>query len=155
MLAKQIVIEWRELKSKVTARLLEDKNPSLCKVLWDNLPIETIQSWAAVSGDAMYACHSIVADVEPEYVEMYEDKKEYWGNMPIEKFRGHVYFNTMGSIWGFAIVWGDELTEPVPSVPVARVEEEDLATLRKVGVKVTDDSLFFNKYYRLVVRKKE
>lgn len=65
----------------------------------------------------------IVAYVKPEYVEVYEDKKEYWGNMPVDKMRGNVYFSTMGSIWGFAILWGDEFTEPVSNTPVARVKE--------------------------------
>ncbi|MEM3490179.1 MAG: hypothetical protein QXO75_11075 [Nitrososphaerota archaeon] len=154
-MVKEIEIEWPELNAKVTAVLLEDKNPSLCKVLWENLPIETMQSHCAVSGDAMYACHSIVADVEPEWMETFEDKKEYWGNMPVDRLRGYVRFSTMGAIWGFSILWGDEFTEPVPFAPVGKVRDEDMETLRKVGKKVRDDMLFFNKYYKLIVRRKE
>jgi hypothetical protein len=148
-------MEWPELGAKVTAELLEDKNPTLCKILWENLPIETIQSHCAVSGDAMYACHNIVANVEPEWVETFEDKKEYWGNMPVDRLRGYVWFSTMGSIWGIGVVWGDEFTEPVSFAPVAKVKDEDMETLRKVGRRVRDDMLFFNKYYRLIVRRKE
>lgn len=53
-------IEWPELEVKITAVLLEDLNPSLCKILWKNLPFETIQSHCAVSGDMMYACHILL-----------------------------------------------------------------------------------------------
>jgi hypothetical protein len=154
-LTKEIIIDWPELKTSVTATLLEDLNPSLAKVLWNNLPIETIQSWAAVSGDAIYACHDIVAPVMPESMETYEQDKKNWGNMPADKFRGLVQFSTMGAIWGFAIIWGDEFTEPVPSAPSAKIRDEDLETLRKIGEKVTDDALFWNKYYKLIVRRKE
>lgn len=153
-MSREIEMEWPELGVKVVATLAEDKNPGLCKVLWDNLPIETIQSHCAVSGDAMYACHNIVSFIEPEYVETYEDKKEYWGHMP-KKLIGTVQFGTMGSIWGISVRWGEEFTEPVPSAPVAYVKKEDLGKLREVGKKVRDGMLFFNKYYRLIVRRRE
>ena len=152
---KEIEIEWPELDAKVTARLLEDKNPSLCKVLWDNLPFETMQSCTAVSGDALYACHSIIADIEPEYVETYGDKKQYWGKMPMDKLRGCVHFTSLGSIWGIIFMWGDEFTEPLSIVPVGQVREEDFGTLRRVGQKVQADMLVYNKYYRLIVRRKK
>ena len=148
-------MEWPELDAKVTARLLEDKEPNLCKVLWDNLPFETIQSCTAVSGDCLYACHNIVADVEPEYVEIYEDKKQYWGKMPTDKWRGHVSFSTLGAIWGISVKWGDEFTEPVKDAPVCQVREEDFGTLRGVGQKVQFDMLVYNKYYKLIVRRKK
>jgi hypothetical protein len=154
-LPKEIEIEWPELDAKVTARLLEDKNPSLCNVLWANLPFETIQSCTAVSGDEMYACHNIVADVETEYQETYEDKKQYWGKMPVSKLFGNVSFSTLGSIWGFSVMWGDEYTEPVSSAPVGQVREEDFGTLRRVGQKVQFDMLVFNKYYILKVSRKK
>jgi hypothetical protein len=103
----------------------------------------------------MYSCHNIVADVEPEYVETYEDKKRYWGKMPVNELFGNVSFSTLGSIWGFSVMWGDEYTEPVKSAPVAQVKEEDKEILRRIGQKVQFDMLVFNKYYRLIVRRKK
>ncbi len=73
----------------------------------------------------------------------------------MEELRGIVRFTTMGAIWGFGIWWGDKYTEPITYAPVARVRDEDIETLRRVGKKVKDDMLFFNKYYKLIVKRKE
>lgn len=102
----------------------------------------------------MYACHNIVADVEPDFIEAYEDKKQYWGKMPIDKMRGNFDFSTMGSMWGMSLRWGDEYTEPVEDTPVGQVRPEDIVALRKVGQKVRDDMLLYNKYYRVIIRRK-
>lgn len=77
-MAIEIEMEWPELGFKVVAVLLEDRNRSLCKVLSDNLPIETMQSHSVVAADQLYLCHDIVAFVEAEFSITYEDKKQYW-----------------------------------------------------------------------------
>lgn len=152
-MAREIEIEWPELGSKVVATLLEDKNPSLCKVLWSNLPIESVQSYSVASGDRMYLCHNIVAFVEPEYTETYDEPK-YWGNMPMERLKGTVVFSTMGSIWGLGIWWGGKFVEPSPVSPVAQVRKEDLETLQKVGEQVRHEFVCHSKYYSVIVRRR-
>src|SRR5215813_6247723 len=51
---RQIEIEWPAINRKVTADLIETKNPNLVQLLWDNLPYNSIQSHALVSGDHLY-----------------------------------------------------------------------------------------------------
>jgi hypothetical protein len=51
---RQIEIEWCGINRKVTADLLETKNPNLVDLLWENLPYNSIQSHALVSGDHLY-----------------------------------------------------------------------------------------------------
>lgn len=151
---KEIEFEWPELGAKVLATLLEERNPALCQILWDHLPIESIQSYSVASGDRMYLCHTIVAFVEPEYTEAY-DRPEFWGNMPMEKLRGKVVFSTMGSIWGLGLWWGGKFVEPVSVSPVAQVRMEHLDTLERIGERIRDDFMYRGKYYRVVVRRSE
>lgn len=53
-MARQIEIEWVGINRKVTAELVESKNPNLCNLLWDILPYNSIRSHALVSGDHLY-----------------------------------------------------------------------------------------------------
>jgi hypothetical protein len=146
---REIEMEWPELGVKVTAILADDKNPSLCNVLWDNLPIETIQSHSGCSGEMMYAFHGIVSPVKPEYVEDYTDKK-YWGKVPFPW--GVIRLDTMG-FQTIMVMWGPERYEPGKLAPVGFVKKEDLEKLHEVGKKVLD-GMFTGKYYKVIIRRK-
>ena len=51
---RQIEIEWLPLNKRVVAVLAEDKNPTLCDLLWSYLPYRSIQHHALISGQHLY-----------------------------------------------------------------------------------------------------
>jgi hypothetical protein len=147
---REIEIEWPELGTKVVATLADDKNPSLCNVLYNSLPIETIQTHSGCSGDMMYAFHDIVDFVKPEYIEDYTDKK-YWGKVPVQA--GLVRFSAYG-FQSISIQWSKKRTEPAGIAPVAFVKKEDLGKLYEVGKRVLE-GMFTGKYYKVKVKRVE
>jgi len=129
MESRFISLEWPELNVKVQAKLADDKNPTLCNFLWENLPIHLLQSHAMVSGDTMYAFHNLTKEIPAEYVEDYTDER-YWGHVPAHV--GCVRFATTG-YQVLTIQWGPERTEYERRVPVAYVLPENLDRLAFVG----------------------
>lgn len=149
-ISREIEMEWPELGVKIVATLADDKNPGLCNVLWNNLPIETIQSHSGCSGEMMYAFHGIVSFVKPEYVEDYTDKK-YWGKVPFSW--GVINLHTL-RFQVITVTWGKERYEPGKMAPVGFVKKEHLEKLHEVGETVLE-GMFTGKYYQLIIRRKE
>jgi hypothetical protein len=135
--SRYIQIEWPEFKTKVRARLADNKNPTLCKFFWELLPIHVLQSHAMVSGDTMLAFHPYTRELPEEYAEDYLDE-QYWGRVPAAV--GCIGFKTTG-YQAIVIQWGPERTEYEKRIPVAYVEEHDLETLAILGKRVFDGIL--------------
>ena len=155
---RQIEFEWPELGITVTANLADDKNSSKCNILWDNLPIETIQTHAFSSGDRMYAPTKIVSNVANEWVDPRSNnpqighwEEKYWGRVPVKP--GLVMTNFNISLSPIDIIYG-QLKEALPIAPVAYVVDEDLEKLANVGHAVWE-GLMAQKGYKLIVRRKE
>lgn len=155
---RQIEFEWPELGITVTARLADDKNPRKCDVLWDNLPIESIQSHSFSSGERMYAPWRIVSDVANEWVDPRGNdpqighwEEKYWGRVPVKP--GLVLANFTPSFGWIDIIYG-QLREALPIAPVAYVADEDLDMLANVGHAVWE-GLMGQKGYKVIVRRKE
>src|SRR5262245_48238665 len=102
---KQIEIEWVPLGLKVTAALVEDQNPNLCKLLWNSLPYATIQTHALVSGEHLYHVAPI-----PELVTTPAMYKEDRTQSP----EGTVFLSQLQHL---AIKYG-HITEYIPAAPV-------------------------------------
>jgi len=49
---KEFSVEWPEFNVKVTATLLEDKAPKLCKQFWESLPYESHSGHVFVAGES-------------------------------------------------------------------------------------------------------
>jgi len=155
---RQIEFEWPELGITVTANLAEDVNPQKCDVLWDHLPIESIQSHALSSGDRMYFPCRIYSSVENDWVDPRSEnpqighwEEKYWGRVPVKP--GLVMANFGLSINPIDIIYG-QMKEALPIAPIAYVIDEDLDILATVG-HATWEGLMAQKGYRVIVRRKQ
>lgn len=119
---KEMEIEWIPLEIKVSATLLEDKNPKLCDLLWKNLPYNSIQCHALISGQHIYHYNPIVESffVEPEVKES-----------RAKSLDGTVFLSYLQHL---SIKYGD-VTEDLPAAPVARVPLKDISKLKEAGRK--------------------
>lgn len=137
---KQMEVEYPDFAATFTVRLLTEKNPELCNLLWNNLPIETIESHAMASGELMFASHTIVAVVKP-HVELMTE-------VPV----GTLHMSTCGYLT-LSFIYG-EITEPEPSNPVGQVREDQLEELKRVGREVFYSNFFTHEPIRVIFRKK-
>lgn len=145
---RYIYLEWPELRVKVRAKLMDKKNPTICNFLWKNLPMHIMQSHTMVSGDIMFAFHTITKQLPVEYVEDFTDQK-YWGHVPTKI--GCVKFSTMG-YQIVSVQWGPDRTEPERRIPVAYVEKRYLEKLAFVGRRVLD-GMSTGDVFTLIIRK--
>lgn len=117
---RQIEIEWPVLGYKVTADLVETKNPNLVQLLWDNLPYNSIQSHALVSGDHLY--HLV-----PFWRSVWEPamQKEDRTQSP----DGTVFLSQLQHL---AVKYG-HLSEYLPAAAVGQVIPEHIPILKQAG----------------------
>jgi hypothetical protein len=120
---RQIEIEWVAINRKVTADLIETKNPNLCNLLWDNLPYNTIQSHALVSGDHLY-------HVVPNW-------RLVWEPATFKEDRtlcpdGTVFLSQLQHL---AVKYG-QLSEYIPAAAVGQVIPEHIPILKQAGQEI-------------------
>jgi hypothetical protein len=117
---RQIEIEWPAIGRKVTADLVESKNPNLVQLLWDNLPYNSIQSHALVSGDHLY-------HVVPFWRSVWEPAmmKEDRTKSP----DGTVFLSQLQHV---AVKYG-HLSEYLPAAAIGQVVSSDIPTLKLAG----------------------
>ncbi len=154
---RQIEFEWPELGITVTANLADDKNLRKCSVLWDHLPIYTVQSHSFSSGERMYAPCRIVSDVANEWVDPRSNnprighwEEKYWGRVPVKPGLVLASFNPV-FCW-IDLIYG-QLKEALLIAPVAYVVDEDLEKLANVGHAVWE-AMMAQKGYKLILRRK-
>lgn len=123
MSSEYLSIRFPGLGITLRAKLLWEENPKVCELLLDNLPIETIYSHTMASGQGMYAPARIVGYVKAKQVLLTD--------LP----HGTLTLST-GDYKALGMFYG-EITEPLPGwPPVARVVEEDMPDLLRVGREV-------------------
>jgi hypothetical protein len=120
---RQIEIEWVGINRKVTADLIETKNQNLCNLLWDNLPYNSIQSHALVSGDHLY-------HVVPIW-------RLVWEQATFKEDRtlcpdGTVFLSQLQHL---AVKYG-HLTEYIPAAAVGQVIAEHVPILKQAGQEI-------------------
>jgi hypothetical protein len=120
---RQIEIEWVGINRKVSADLIETKNPNLCNLLWDNLPYNSIQSHALVSGDHLY-------HVVPNWRLVWEQamNKEDRTRSP----DGTVFLSQLQHL---AVKYG-VLSEYLPAAAVGQVIPEHMPILKQAGQEI-------------------
>jgi hypothetical protein len=118
-MSRTVSIRYPELATTLRATLLDDLNPDACDVFWDRLPYRSIQSHTMSSGCGMYAPHRIVAAV-PTMTDVMT--RVPVGTMWISM----IDYKTTTLKYG-------EMTEPLPVSPIARVRDQDIEALVRVG----------------------
>ncbi len=118
---RQIDIEWVQFNRKVTANLRSDANQQMIDLMWANLPYNSAQNHALVSGDHLYhllplpeMTYTPVDDVVPDRTKTPD---------------GTVF---LSHLIHMAIKYG-ELTEYIPAAPVGNVIPEHISILKDVG----------------------
>ncbi len=142
MMAKEIQMEWSELGIVVTATLWEDKNPKLCSLLWENLPIETIQSHAMASGEQIAAALNIHATETGAY-----------SALESEGPPGTIYMYTQS----YSAIWCNygPVTEPALSAVVGMVADADIQNLKAAGRAAWDANFRTHYPLRVILRRKK
>jgi hypothetical protein len=138
---RQIEIHWGSL-GKVTATLLDDKNPEICDIFWNLLPFKTFQIHAAVSGYMMY-CYTPLNNAR------HLNKVKYRVNY-VDMKVGTICASGTGLL---TTLYG-EVTEDLMNQPIATVNEKDLGTLKQVG-KAVWNSVYYTKEKIIVEYRKK
>ncbi len=120
---RQIEIEWVGINRKVTADLLDDKNAGLADLLWRNLPYNSIQSHALVSGDHLYHVAPI--------------NELVWAQPAMREDRTKSPFGTvfLSHLQHMAVKYG-ELTEYLSAAAVGHVIQSDVPILKAAGAEI-------------------
>jgi len=138
---KQIEIEWLPFNIKITADLLEEKNPELCDLLWSYLPYRSIQLHALISGQHLYHYNPIIESffVKPKSFESRAKSPD-----------GTVFLSYLQHL---SVKYG-HVTEDLPAAPVARVIPQDILKLKQVGRKCWESTYKTKKLIEVRVTKK-
>lgn len=126
-----IRLVWPELGLTVRACLLAQQSAPLKDVLWDSLPIVSIQSHAVVAGRQMYFPVRLLLPAQLEH-------GCYWEPMDRQP-AGRL---NLDPAFQYLAINYERPTEPVPALPLAQVIDEDMDTLVSVGEKVWYNLLF-------------
>ncbi|MFF3313547.1 hypothetical protein [Streptomyces sp. NPDC002952] len=116
---RQIEVHWSELDITVTADL-DPRNAGLCDAVWNALPYRSLQGHALVSGQYLY------------HVAPIPDLLHVPGPCTADRrFEpdGMLYCTRLQHV---GIKYG-EVTEPLPMLPLARIQPKDLDALRNAG----------------------
>jgi Cucumopine synthase C-terminal helical bundle domain len=120
---RQIEIEWMGIGRKVTADLFDDQNVELSELLWNNLPYNSVQNHALVSGDHLYHVAPIAKLVYSHPTTREDRTKSPYGTV----FLSHLQH--------LAVKYG-ELTEYLSAAAVGRVIPAHIATLKQAGQEI-------------------
>ncbi len=125
----QLRFRWPQIGTAITVELLDDLNPELTNLLWEALPLRSIQSHAVVAGQQMYfPTRLVLRDPDSAFVEpMHEQPK---GRINFEPFFQYLSIN-----------YGP-ISEPVRAWPVGQVVERDISLLPDLGKRVWENLLY-------------
>jgi len=132
-----IRMRWPELEREVRVKLLDDLNPELCEALRTRLPLTSIQSHAVVCGEQMY--FPFASPVIPDSARFEDMAAQPVGRMNMEPKFHYLSVN-----------YGPN-HEAVPALAVAQVLDEDMETLKAVGLLVWNNLLFSTEYLHVVL----
>ncbi len=152
-MARKIVLEWPSEGITVTAHLLDDEEPELCGLLWENLrgplrmfcrhPVSTGEEFSAAArpprhpvktGDALGRHRRMFCEIEP----------------------GSINYSVHGGYGGLSCYYGP-CTEPVTvnGAVVGRVPDEELPLLVRAGRAVWDHYYMKHTPIIMVARRHE
>ena len=131
MADRKLLFEWPELGLKARASLADDKNPELCEEVWNALPFESIMNNAVVTDGSMY-CWVPMLSFAPIH------HKERIDLAPVGRLR---YSQNTGNK---VIIQYDACNEDIMGAVLGQIDEEDLKTVRKVGLEAKN-AIFMTK----------
>ena len=135
------VISWPRFEKAVEAELLEEQDPKLCQDFWDALPFRSIQSHAVCAGVQMYCPFRLVSlPSHPFYEPMNEQ--------PVGRVNLELDFQYMAINYG-------PMREPVPALPIAQIEDNDIEEIKIMGKMAWDNLLFSDEFLMVLFDKKE
>jgi hypothetical protein len=109
---------WPTLDAKVDVEMLWDEAPTLCRLLWEQLPFQSVQEHALITGCMLFASTRISTIIR-------ENTTTFIDMVP-----GACYFATGSQNVG--LVYG-HVTEPEGQSVWGRVLQEHWQTLDRVG----------------------
>jgi len=117
---------WPSLDAQVKVRLLDDKAPTICSLMWDALPWESVQAHALITG-FMFFSTSPVATLARENVRLFS-----------ELTPGDCAYGAGSQ--NIVVVYGP-LTEPEGAPIWGQVPQADWPTLQRVGRRAWENLL--------------
>ncbi len=155
-MGKMIEIEWPEIQVSVRASLLEEEEPELCKILWENLenpmklfcrhPVSTGEEF---SGGSRPPRHPVQSGTQAQPL-----GRKQWLFTRIPP--GSIVYAIFGGYGGLGLIYGP-CTEPLPArgSVVGKVVEEDLGDMLKAGKAVWNAQYRTHKPIFMVARRWE
>jgi hypothetical protein len=144
-------LEWPDIGTTVTAKLMREQAPRICDGVWTALPFASISVHALISGQMFYNPTRIyLPDVKENFISLDEFKAGYISFSP--------------SLSSNIVISYGLITEPMTQCVFASVIEEDLEKLSNVGLKLWESMLqtpdpklcrYVKKPMRIIYRKKE
>jgi hypothetical protein len=149
----KILLEWPSEEITITATLLEDEEPELCKLLWENLekplrlfcrhPVSTGKEFSAAARPSRHPVKTGVV--------MGRNKRMFCEIPP-----GSINYSIHGGYGGLSCYYGP-CTEPITvnGAVVAKVDEDEMPMLRKAGEAVWSHYYMKHTPITMIARRKE
>lgn len=134
-------INWPEWKMKVEAEIIDGQDAVLRSEFWSSLPFNSIQSHAACAGVQMYCPFRLVCRPENPFYEPMNEQQE--GRISLE-----LDFQYLSINYG-------PMAEPVPALPIAQVQEQDIDKIKSLGKMAWHNLLFSNQFIKVDFKKKK
>ncbi|MCW4051099.1 MAG: hypothetical protein NWE89_15350 [Candidatus Bathyarchaeota archaeon] len=140
-MTRKITLEWPSEEITIEATLLEDQEPELCDLLWENLekPLKLFCRHPVSTGEEFSAAARPPRHPVKTGVALGRHKRMFCEIAP-----GSINYSVHGGYGGLSCYYGP-CTEPitVSGAVVGKVVEEDIPLLRKAGKAV------WNHYYMI------
>lgn len=153
---KEIVLDFPQINTSVRATLLEDGEPELSKILWDNIktpqkmfcrhPVSTGHEF---SGEVRPPRHPVQTGTQAQPI-----GRKSWLFTRLDP--GVIVYGIFGGYGGLSLIYG-ACTEPLPARGgiVGKVKEEDWDNMMKAGKAVWECQYRIHKPMIMYVRRGE
>ena len=135
-MTRQIELEWPSINTKITATLLDDEEPELTQLLWENLaePLKLFCRHPVSTGEEFSAAARPPRHPVKTGVSLGRHKRMFC-EIPL----GSINYSVHGGYGGLSCYYGP-CTEPitVSGAVVAKVSQDQIPLLRKAGETVWD-----------------
>jgi hypothetical protein len=139
-MTRKITLEWPSIPITITATLLDEEEPELCQILWENLkePLKLFCRHPVSTGEEFSAAARPPRHPVMTGVTLGHNKRMFCDIPP-----GSINYSVHGGYGGISCYYGS-CTEPitVSGAVVGKVSPEELPLLRRAGQEV------WNHYYK-------
>jgi hypothetical protein len=150
-MTKKIELEWPSESLKITAKLLENEEPELCSLLWENLenPLKLFCRHPVSTGEEFSAAARPPRHPVKTGVTLGRTKRMFCEIPP-----GSINYSVHGGYGGLSCYYGP-CTEPitVSGAVVAKVSEDQMRNLIKAGKAVWSHYYLKHTPITMIVRR--